>query len=149
MIGQIVICGRWSGGTLDMIFIILLAVSAILDIRTRTIPNWIPAALIVLAIIQMIQNGSAINIFGILPSVVVGIILYQGGKGIGGGDIKVMAGIGLYTGLISCVQVVTLGCLGAIIWCCFLRMLRHQKQKRGIPFCFWIFAGTLTVFVIR
>lgn len=76
------------------IFVALLLVVSITDIRSRTIPNSVCAAIAVLSLIPF----NPLNLLGLLPAVLFLLpAIFCGGMG--GGDIKLMAACGIYLGL--------------------------------------------------
>ncbi|MEZ6129757.1 MAG: prepilin peptidase [Planctomycetaceae bacterium] len=81
--------------------LILLAVAAVIDLRTREVPDWITVALVLFAASAawfgwagirwwMVGSGAALGL-------VVGLALHRF-AGFGGGDGKLIAGIGAFLG---------------------------------------------------
>ena len=90
--------------TLLMCFpvVVLLAVAAVVDWRTRRIPNWLTFTLVLSGLAQslvmpsaMVSPGSAM--LGLLAGFVLIFPLYALGA-VGGGDVKLLAGIGAWFG---------------------------------------------------
>ncbi len=102
-----------------------LIVIAVIDWRTYEIPfglNVFIAALGVAAVVVKLSNGDFTgtfdNIIGALSVSVFLLVIYlvTGGRGIGGGDIKLMAAAGLFLGWKRCILAFVIGCvLGSVI----------------------------------
>jgi prepilin peptidase CpaA len=79
----------------------LLAVAAWHDVRWRTIPNWIPAALVLLWVARWLAEGrlgpaaSALGVAGLV--LLVGYLAWLGGF-LGGGDVKLLGATALWAG---------------------------------------------------
>ena len=79
----------------------LLAVAAVIDWRTRRIPNWLTFTLVLSGIAQswmpqaLCSPGN--SILGLLAGFVLTFMLYALGA-VGGGDVKLLAGIGAWFG---------------------------------------------------
>jgi prepilin peptidase CpaA len=79
----------------------MLSVAAVIDWRERRIPNWLTFTLITSGIIQsftahaMTSPGG--SLLGILTGIALTIVMYAIGA-VGGGDLKLLAGIGAWFG---------------------------------------------------
>lgn len=97
-----------------------LIVLSVIDFRTYLIPNQINAFILVLGIITVILDrehatGHLIGMAGISGFLLI-LYLLTAGRGIGGGDIKLMAAAGLITGWQISVLSFLTGCiLGSVI----------------------------------
>lgn len=134
---------------LDVIFLCILAVCAITDLKKRIIPNYAVAFLFLLGLLNIVLlliSGDSIlpNILAFAVSL-SGLIAWRCGK-IGGGDIKLLMGMGLYLGIwrmaIACIGM-ALPCLVFLLW----QLIRKYKPER-VPFAPFLFiGGIITVFL--
>lgn len=147
--------------TLQLAIALVLGLTAsFTDLRSRTIPNWIPAAAILAGLgwhfSQSGWAGLGRAALGTLSGFVVFLVFYLLG-GMGGGDVKLMAGFGallgswalfhaaLWTALIGGVWA-----LSALAW----RRLRHDPSQQvvkddSIPYAPAITLGTWIVILAR
>jgi len=135
---------------LDILNAALLAVlwvSAYLDMRTRTIPNSIPILLMALAVFRMIAIGTMLPAIGILPAILIAGMFYTTNNSpIGGADIKCMAGIGVYLGLLPALESYMIAFVLAIIVSVVKKILTQDNEKGGIPLCVYLAIGaTITI----
>lgn len=79
----------------------LATIAAAFDLRSREIPNWIPAAAIVWGLVAIgvgwSDHGLLSSFIGGLIGLVVLLPFYATG-GLGAGDVKLMAGLGVIFG---------------------------------------------------
>lgn len=79
----------------------LLIWAAVGDIRNRRIPNWLTLSLMVSGIARSFLSGSALSpldaLLGLLVGFIVPFLLFAIGA-VGGGDVKILAGIGAWLG---------------------------------------------------
>ncbi len=78
----------------------LLLAGAVTDVRTRTVPNWVSCSVIALGGLMMILDFQAIlgHLTGGLCAFLLLGVPAMLGKGIGGGDVKLALGLGLFWG---------------------------------------------------
>lgn len=117
----VILANGWN--LLSVIYCLLtsaLIILSVIDFRTYLIPNQINAFILALGIITVILDrehatGHLIGMVGISGFLLI-LYLLTAGRGIGGGDIKLMAAAGLITGWqISILSFLT-GCiLGSVI----------------------------------
>ena len=109
---------------------------SVIDIRTREIPVGINIFILVLGILSTVldrQNtlSHIIGLFAIsLPLYLLFIITH--GKGIGGGDIKLMAVCGLFLGWKLVILGFFLGCIAATV--IHLILMAFKKAERALAF---------------
>lgn len=129
------------------IFLTVLWFGAYKDMRTRTIHNSIPIFLMALAIIRMIAIGTILPAIGILPAILIAGIFYTTNNSpIGGADIKCMASIGVYLGLLPALESYMIAFVMAIIVSVMKKRLKQDKEKVGIPLCLYLAIGvTITI----
>ena len=137
-----------------------LIVIAVIDWRTYEIPFGLNVFILVLGIIRTVYD--ALIIYGILDigevssikalsifDHIIGAVCVSGfllilffatkGRGIGGGDIKLMAAAGLFLGWKSCILAFVIGCiLGSVI---HLVRMRISKQDHVLAFGPYLAAG--------
>lgn len=113
------------------------AVAAVEDIRTARIPNWLTYALIVAGFGLILLNGSyVVGILGLLVATLPAFILYLNGT-LGGGDVKLLAAVGLLLGVPLIVDVVVWSIISGAI----LGFVTIAASGRFVEFMrgFWIF----------
>jgi Flp pilus assembly protein protease CpaA len=126
----------------------LLAVAAALDVRQREIPDGISIALLVWAVaataLGWSGHGWLVMAFGLVIGLGIGALLFSLG-GFGGGDVKVLAGLGATLGardLFAALFYVALagGVLAAVaLW----------RGKRDIAYVPAIALGLLAFVIVR
>jgi prepilin peptidase CpaA len=88
--------------------LVLLVVAAGIDLRSRRIPNWLNLLLILSGIAQsFLPNGTTTpggSLLGLFAAALVPFLLFALGA-VGGGDVKLMAGIGAWLGPIPAIAV--------------------------------------------
>ena len=96
-------CGFHTDTILGCLLVSVLLVASVIDARTRELPLATTMFVAGLGVIRIILNPSMLKT-GILGMLVVGgflllLLILSGGSAIGGGDVKLMAGSGLFLGL--------------------------------------------------
>lgn len=112
---------------------LLLAVAAVGDLRTRTIPNWLNAAIALLAIPFwwsialplwpdiLLQIGVAVVVFGLFA------LLFQMGA-MGGGDVKLVAALVLWLPLGAVLNlIIVMSIAGGVLT--LVMLVRHRLAK--------------------
>ena len=120
-----------------------LLVLSVIDARTRRIPSGVTTFLFVLGAARVFfdfPNWSLYGIGFIAVSVPLGLIwLITRGRGIGGGDIKLMAACGLFLGWKCIILALFVGCvLGSVI---HLSLMAAKKVGRSLAFGPYLSAG--------
>jgi len=157
----IVNAGKLSAGTLLNYTLILVFgyIAAIIDIRTKQIPNSLVLAMIAAWVISMtpqlfVSTGGTVTL---LTDSLLGF-LFGGGlfmlvyvvsrKGLGGGDVKYMASVGLYLGFSGAVTTMLCGTVLAALTGLVLILQRKIGRKDKIPLAPFLYIGILiTVFL--
>jgi prepilin peptidase CpaA len=87
--------------------VMLLVAAAVSDWRSRTIPDWIPAALIALGLVGNAllhpaspATGIGWSLLGLAAGALIGVVLFRWAR-FGGGDAKLIAGVGTAIGPIA------------------------------------------------
>lgn len=86
---------------MDYLIFAVIIVCGIIDFRKRIIPNKIVLPLVLFCLLYRIATGSILmSLVGFAVGSLVGVICFLL-KGMGGGDVKLMAAIGAYVGTYS------------------------------------------------
>ncbi len=113
-------CGFTSDTILGCLLVSVLLVASLIDARTRELPLATTMFVAGLGVVRMILNPTMVKT-SLLGMLVVGgflllLLLISGGSAIGGGDVKLMAGAGLFLGLPLNLFAFFSGCiLGSVI----------------------------------
>ena len=109
-------------------FFSALSLAAVMDMRTRTIPDWL---VVLVALTSMLPPGQP-NLLGVLaglPLLLAGITI----GGIGGGDVKLMGACGLVLGASQALTGLFLALCLLVLWHAAGNMGRGEGT--GIPAC--------------
>lgn len=122
-----------------------LIVLSVIDWRTFEIPFGINVYLFVIGLIREIMDGISISIlldFALVSGFLLFLFLITRGRGIGGGDIKLMAAVGLILGWKLTVVAFFFGCLyGSVIH--IIRM-KVSKAEHVLAMGPYLSAGIIT-----
>lgn len=132
----------------SLLFSALLTLS-IIDIRTREIPFLINIIIFILGSINLFLNISSwqeyvIGLFAVSGFLMI-LFLATSGRGIGGGDIKLMACAGLFLGWEKIIFALVAGCIaGSIIHIFLMIFLKKGRELAFGPYlAFGIFLSFL------
>ena len=123
-----------------LILVILMA-CAVRDARTRTVPNAFPLAIAACCLISPVGIHMS-GVWAALPLFVAAVI----SGGVGGGDVKVMAALGLAFGFWKAVWVLGLALTMFLLWDALMRLFR--REEGAYPFVPFLFAAALTAVLI-
>ena len=145
------------------VFIILLYqlvivfgyIAAVIDIKTKKIPNGFVLAMLAAWIIVMTPKLFLDTDVAIALMKQSGLGLASGGglflvvylishKGLGGGDVKFMAAVGLYLGFGGIIQAMLFGTVLAGLTGLVLILLKKIGRKDTIPLAPFLYVGILT-----
>lgn len=145
----LVVLGTNIKSVLTMALVSVLIVITVIDWRTYEIPFGLNVFILVIGIINLVTD------FENWPDYAIGAVLVSGfllllylatkGRGIGGGDIKLMAAAGLFLGWKNCILAFIIGCvLGSVI---HLIRMKVSDQDHVLAFgpylCSGIFIAAL------
>jgi len=136
------------------LLIALSYIAMILDINTKRIPNTLVllmlAGWLIMGIPMLIidtENGIRLlvdSLSGLLIGGGLFLLVYiVSRKGLGGGDVKFMAAVGLYLGFAKTVPAILYGTVLAAITGLILMLLKKIKRKDSIPLAPFLFAGIM------
>jgi len=127
-------------------FIILLTYAAIIDLKTRKIPDHIPVLIILIGLIEMEPMSSALGlIFVPLPFFIMALLKENS---IGGGDIKLMGACGFYLGLQAGYVASVLGLMLAILIHFAFSVVGSKKASKSIALAPYFGAGCLIAYFL-
>ena len=121
--------------------VILLGIGSIMDIKTREIPNWISAAVLITAAF----NFDWKNLWGIIVAVIFFSMALATEK-IGGGDVKLIAALSIVCGLWGSFALLLVAQIAMLIFygvSVILQKLRGKTADKALPFVPFIFIGYL------
>jgi leader peptidase (prepilin peptidase)/N-methyltransferase len=129
-------------------FIMLLTYAAMIDLRTRTIPDHIAMLIILIGLIDMEPVSAVLGLILVpLPYFIMALLKENS---IGGGDIKLMGACGFYLGLQAGYVASILGLMLAIIIHFAYSMIGNKKATKNIPLGPYLGAGCIIAnFVIK
>jgi len=142
----------WSLTTCLYCFVIsALIVLSVIDFRTYTINIWINIFIFFMGAVKLIIEIIKSNNFSLILNYIAGLCVVSGfllilyfvtsGKGIGMGDINLMAAAGFFLGWKLVILAFLLGCVfGAVI---HLLMIKFYKQDRVLAFGPYLSLGIL------
>jgi leader peptidase (prepilin peptidase)/N-methyltransferase len=127
-------------------FITFLLTASVYDLKTRMIPDWLNL-LIALTALLVFEPENLCGILTGLPFLIAAVFC----GGMGGGDIKLMAAVGLVLGLPGGIMATILG-LSAVL--CFygaariFGYLRKKQASKCLPLAPFLSAGCIAAYFI-
>ncbi len=129
--------------------------AAVIDIKTHTIPNFITISIICVRVLvfiyEVIFTDTALSyllssVVGCLLCAILLIIANRVSKGgIGGGDIKLLSGIGLMCGIYVVFSTLLLSLIACVIVSAILVAVKKKKIKEHLPFGPFIYLGMVVM----
>lgn len=111
-----------------MLYLVLLPpviLGGIFDLRKGIIPNHLTFTLIASGLVFNIINGNAVmSVLGFGVAFAIGYFFWNFIGGIGGGDVKLIAGIGAWLGLYPLTVILLFSSLFGLLWFA-LRFISH------------------------
>jgi leader peptidase (prepilin peptidase)/N-methyltransferase len=127
-------------------FIMLLTYVAMIDLRTRTIPDHIPMLIILIGFIDMEPVSAVLGLMLVpLPYFIMALLKENS---IGGGDIKLMGACGFYLGLQAGYVASILGLMLAIIIHFTYSVIGNKKATKNIPLGPYLGAGCIIAYFV-
>ena len=123
---------------LNIVFIILLLICSIYDVKYKKISNCFVIALTVA--VAFTQNISLTVIMATTAIITVMLLQYKNGK-IGGGDIKLVLPMGMYLGGMKLIKAVSVALFSAILYMLMLK-------KRSVPLAPFYCIGSILSIII-
>ena len=112
-----------------MLYLVLLPpviLGGIFDLRKGIIPNYLTFTLIASGLVFNIINGNAVmSVLGFGVAFAIGYFFWNFIGGIGGGDVKLIAGIGAWLGLYPLTVILLFSSLFGLLWFA-LRFIREK-----------------------
>ncbi len=153
----------WRLGLSVWTFVVLAAVYAliilsVIDLELMIIPDRFSLGLIVLGLAFAWANpnftgvwwqkelasllGAAVGLFGVLAIAMLGTWLFKK-DAMGGGDIKLMGGVGALIGWEGVITTVVFASFLGLVYAVFLMIFKGKKKSDAIPFGPFLSAGAL------
>ena len=143
-----------------MILYTILAAVAGIDFKTKTIPNRILLIGLILRVLligvegvfyrdgirQTLVNSGIGFAFGLIFMLFLSIITKHG---IGYGDVKLFAWIGLCVGLLDTYNILFYSVLVAAVTGIYLLLIKNKSKKMQLPFAPFVFVGTYIVLCLN
>ena len=112
-----------------VLFFSLLGIAAYTDIKKREIPGILCVAMVLISLLDF----KAVSVFGILAALPFFIAAMVSPTGIGGGDIKLTAAVGLVLGFWQTMLGVTIGLAAVVVTHGVRILLFRRKDKEPEP----------------
>ena len=123
--------------TLNLLSIICLLAAAVQDAKYREVSNWISIAIVILAALLMLTKQQ-LDLSGMVPGAITALLYVVGfDKHFRGGDIKLLAALGLYLSLYGCLVMLFIASIAALLYEGCRYLITHEKRTH-IPFCTWM-----------
>lgn len=142
------------------LLIVLSYIAAIIDIKTKRIPNMLVLIMITVWLLLIVpvlffDPGYGLNmltdsLLGLLTGGGMFLLVYAlSKKGLGGGDVKFMAAAGLFLGFSETIPAILYGTVLAALTGVFLILIKKIKKKDTMPLVPFLFAGIMITAFIR
>ena len=128
------------------IFIMLLIYAAMIDLKTRTIPDHIPVLIIFIGLIDMEPVSAVLGLM--LVPLPYFIMAFLKENSIGGGDIKLMGACGFYLGLQAGYVASIFGLMLAIIIHFAYSVIGNKKVTKNIPLGPYLGVGCIIAYFV-
>lgn len=141
---------NYSIGTVSHIAAVAMLISAaVIDIRTRRIPDGLLMAGAVAGVLFLLFDTRKVLLDGLTGGITAGLLMFLVHKitrdGLGLGDVKLFGCTGIYLGLESILSVMVTAVLLSGLYGLILICINRDNKKREIPFAPFILAGALGV----
>ncbi len=127
-------------------FILLLTYAAVIDLRTRTIPDLIPGLIILIGLIDLEPITAVLGLMLVpLPYFLMALLKENS---MGGGDIKLMGACGFFLGLQAGYVASTLGLFFAIGVHFAFHVFGSKMNNKNIPLAPYLGVGCLIAYFV-
>ena len=127
-------------------FVMLLTYAAMIDLKTRTIPDHIPVLIILIGLIDMEPVSAVLGLMFVpLPYFIMALLKENS---IGGGDIKLMGACGFYLGLQAGYVASVLGLILALMIHLAYSVIGSKKTNKSIPLGPYLGAGSIIAYFV-
>lgn len=134
--------------------------AALSDLRKRVVPNRLAALMLgawALVIVPQLflrtEDGLRLLLSGAVGALLAGVVFLTvylvSRRGLGGGDVKLMAASGLYLGFNGVLPAMLYGSVLAALAALALILLKKIKPKDAIPLAPFLYVGMLLTMLIR
>jgi leader peptidase (prepilin peptidase)/N-methyltransferase len=141
------------GLILDLAFISLLIVLTFIDIDNFRLPDILVAMVAVVGMINTLVTGDPVLWRSLLGASAIGgiffLVAYFYPEGMGMGDVKLVAALGLYIGFPLIFMAIFLASLSGIVIGGFRMLIYKKKLKDPIPFGPFLAAGAILVLLCQ
>lgn len=135
------------------ILIIMLTMATITDIKKMIIPNKLLIVGFCISILAMFINKEVTILSSILGGTISGgaiwALSYLTKGGIGLGDVKLIAVIGLFVGLVNIFSILMFSTIFSGLLGIILLVFKIRDKKDSLPFAPFILIGTILVLLIN
>ena len=164
--GLLTVLFVWHNGLALWTFVLLTAVYfliilSVIDLELMIIPDRFSLGLIVLGVAFAWCNpnftgvwwqkelssllGAGVGLFGVLAIALIGTWIFKK-EAMGGGDVKLMAGIGAFIGWKGVITTVIMGSFFGLVYALILMIFKGKKGSDAIPFGPFLSLGALVNF---
>ena len=146
----------WTFGVLLAVYFLIIL--SVIDLQLMIIPDRFSLGLIVLGLAFAWCNpnftgvwwqkelwslvGAGAGLFGVLAIALLGTWLFKK-EAMGGGDVKLMAGVGAFIGWQGVITTVIFGSFFGLVYAVFLMLFKGKKGSDAIPFGPFLSLGAL------
>ncbi len=151
--------GIWTFVLLTAVYFLIIL--SVIDLQLMIIPDRFSLGMIVLGVAFAWCNpnfsglwwekelssllGAGVGLFGVLAIALIGTWLFKK-EAMGGGDVKLMAGIGSLIGWQGVITTVVMGSFFGLIYALFVMIRRGKQVNEAIPFGPFLSLGALVNF---
>lgn len=141
-----------------LVAVYALIILSVIDLELMIIPDRFSLGLIVLGLVFAWANpnfsgiwwerllssllGAGVGLFGVLAIALLGYVLFRK-EAMGGGDVKLMGGVGALIGWEGVITTVVLASALGLVYSIFLMIYKGKKRGDAIPFGPFLSAGAL------
>jgi len=146
----------WTVGVLIAVYFLIIL--SVIDLELMIIPDRFSLGLIVLGLAFAWCNpnfegiwwkkellsllGAAVGLLGVLAIALIGTWIFKK-EAMGGGDVKLMAGVGAFLGWQGVITTVIMGSFFGLVYALFLMITKGKKGGDAIPFGPFLSLGAL------